>query len=318
MSEPLPLYGGDPMTGMGPTEPGPPVSRKLFESSALIFVFLRLCIYLVLALGVSACLGSALRFLVGGRLSTFESRIFLGEAIGFAGVFVAAWIMALLEKRDFGVYGLPLRGTFGKKFWLGALLGMTEISVVVAAMAALGAYHFGAIAVHGAALVRWAALWAVVFVFVGLYEEFQFRGYLQFTTAQALTFWPAAVLLSIVFGIVHIGNTGESWVGVAGVVLTGLLWCFTLRRTGNLWLAVGMHAAFDFGETFVYSVPDSGLIFPGHLSNATIAGPDWLTGGSVGPEASVFDFVVLILFFFVIDRLYPAKPAPSQGGAIQN
>jgi hypothetical protein len=48
-------------------------------------------------------------------------------------------------------------------------------------------------------------------------------------------------------------------------------------------------------------------VFPGHLSNATLAGPTWLTGGSAGPEASVFDFVVLVLFFFFINWLYPRK-----------
>ena len=74
-----------------------------------------------------------------------------------------------------------------------------------------------------------------------------------------------------------------------------------------------MHASFDFGETFLYSVPDSGLVFPGHLSNSTISGPAWLTGGSVGPEGSVFDFVMLVLFFFVIHLLYP----PRKSGATQ-
>jgi membrane protease YdiL (CAAX protease family) len=79
-----------------------------------------------------------------------------------------------------------------------------------------------------------------------------------------------------------------------------------VRRTGSLWFAVGMHAAFDFGETFLYSVPDSGMVLPGHLSDATLHGPAWLTGGTVGPEASVFDFVLLFIFFYVIHRLYPS------------
>jgi hypothetical protein len=68
-----------------------------------------------------------------------------------------------------------------------------------------------------------------------------------------------------------------------------------------------MHAAFDFGETFLFSVPDSGMIFPGHLSNATLHGPNWLTGGSPGPEASIIDFLILALFFFLVHRMYPAK-----------
>jgi uncharacterized protein len=288
-----------------------PVEQKLFQSSALVFVFLRLCIYLVLGslalpYAISAGVFFFQRVFFRGA-SGFVAQIFTGESIGLIGVLAAASIMSLLEKRSFGEYGLPRRGAFGKLFWMGALLGLAEISAVVGAMAAFGAYHFGTVEVHGAALVRWAASWAIFFLIVGLYEEFQFRGYVQFTVSQALGFWPAAVLLSLAFGLVHIRNSGENWTGVAGVILTGLLWCFTLRRTGNLWLAVGMHASFDFGETFLYSVPDSGLVFPGHLSNATIAGPTWLTGGSVGPEASVFDFVMLILFFFVIHWMFPAQ-----------
>jgi hypothetical protein len=53
------------------------------------------------------------------------------------------------------------------------------------------------------------------------------------------------------------------------------------------------------------------MVLPGHLSNATLHGPAWLTGGSVGPEASVFDFVLLFTFFYVIHRLYPANKSPQ-------
>ena len=67
-------------------------------------------------------------------------------------------------------------------------------------------------------------------------------------------------------------------------------------------------AAFDFGETFLYPVPDSGIIFPGHLSSATLAGPTWLVGGTAGPEASILDFLVLLSFFYVFHRLFPASP----------
>jgi hypothetical protein len=94
-----------------------------------------------------------------------------------------------------------------------------------------------------------------------------------------------------------------------GVMAVGVFWCFTVRRTGTLWFAFGMHAAFDFGETFLFSVPDSGMVFPGHLSSAVIHnGPAWLVGGTAGPEASVLDFAILAIFFFVVNKMYPAKP----------
>jgi hypothetical protein len=94
---------------------------------------------------------------------------------------------------------------------------------------------------------------------------------------------------------------------VAGVVMIGMIFAFALRRTGNLWLVVGWHASFDFGETFLYSVPNSGIVFHGHLSNASLHGPDWLTGGSAGPEASVFSFLIMGILAFAIYFLFPAK-----------
>jgi hypothetical protein len=94
--------------------------------------------------------------------------------------------------------------------------------------------------------------------------------------------------------------------------MIALIFALTLRRTGTLWLAVGWHAAFDFGETFLYSVPDSGATFPGHLSNATLHGPAWLTGGAAGPEASVLSFVVMAILAAVFHYLYPPKEAPTQ------
>src|SRR5581483_661698 len=122
----------------------------------------------------------------------------------------------------------------------------------------------------------WAgALW-------GLFEEFLFRGYTQFTLAEGIGFWPAAVLLSAAFGAIHLRNQGEAWIGALGAAFIGLFFCLTLRRTRSLWFAAGMHASWDWGETFLYSVPDSGFLPPGHLLNSSFHGPQWLTGGSVG------------------------------------
>ena len=237
---------------------------------------------------------------------SYES-IFLSEVIGFVSAFGAAVVMSFVERRPIGVYGLPVHGAFGKLFWQGCLVGIAEISLLMGLISAFGGYSFGPLALHGAEIMHWAVLWALCLLFVGLFEEFLFRGYSLFTLATGIGFWPAAILFSLLFAAVHLQNNGEGRIGVAAVFVVGMLWCFTVRRTGSLWFAVGMHAAFDFGETFLYSVPDSGMLLPGHLSNATLQGPAWLTGGSVGPEASVFDFLLLFILFYVIHRLYPAN-----------
>ncbi len=271
----------------------------------------RLLIYAVLFLAfliVSTFLLGALMHPARGVLSSrFQ---FFGELASFLSALLAAWIMSRIEKRQMGAYGLPLRNALGKELWLGCAFGLCEILVLIGLIAAMGGYSFGSLAEHGTAIAKWGLFWGVFFVVVGLFEEFLFRGYALYTVADGIGFWPAAVLMSVSFGAVHIQNTGEGWVGVAGVVFVGLFWSFTVKRTGSLWFAIGMHATFDFGETFLFSVPDSGMIFPGHLSNASLHGPAWLTGGTPGPEGSVIDFLILAVFFFVFDRMYPAKKTP--------
>jgi len=296
-----------------PPPPSPPPNgHRIFQSQSLLFILLRIGMYVALAMGITYAFLWIAAALMPGRHSLYSPKILaISEAGSLVGAFVAGLIMSQLETRPFGDYGLPARGAFGKLFWQGAVFGLVEISAVIGFIAALGSYHFGSLAIHGADLLRWAAFWFAFFVLVGLYEEFAFRGYVQFTLAQSVRFWPAAVLLSVAFGLVHITNPGESKLGIAGVILAGLFWCFTLRRTGNLWFAVGMHASFDFGETFLYSVPDSGIVFQGHLSNSTLAGPTWLTGGSTGPEASLCDFVMLLILFYVFHRLFPAPAQRS-------
>jgi membrane protease YdiL (CAAX protease family) len=290
-----------------------PSTANLFRGPSLPFIFLRLCLYVALGQVIGYALQWVARLILpSGLYSSLPNGMMLGESIDLISAFLAAFVMSRLEGRAFGEYGLPGRAAFGKLFCQGVLFGLVEISMVLGTAAALGAYRFGKLAIHGSDLWRWAIFWAAFFLVVGFYEEFAFRGYVQFTMGQGVGFWPTAIVLSIIFGVMHATNKGESLVGVAGVVVSGLFWCLTLRRTGSLWFAVGMHASFDFAETFLYSVPDSGMIFPGHLSNATLQGPAWLTGGTAGPEASVLDFLVLAVFFYVFHRLFPAKTTTDQ------
>ena len=246
--------------------------------------------------------------LILGSLGSYSPQfVTLEELASFVSAYGAALIMSRLERRPADLYGLPLPKVFGKSFWLGVFLGLSEVSLLVGLIASRGGYSFGNLALHGAALFCWGALWAVAFVFVGLFEEFLFRGYTQYTLSRGIGFWPAAVCLSLAFGATHRGNRGENLVGVANVVVTGLVFAFALKRTGNLWVAVGWHTSFDFGETFLFSVPDSGFVFDHHLSNSVLHGPTWLTGGTVGPEGSVFGFLTMGISALAIHFLFPAK-----------
>jgi membrane protease YdiL (CAAX protease family) len=165
------------------------------------------------------------------------------------------------------------------------------------------------VGVGGAAALSLAVLYFIGFIFVGMFEEFSFRGYMQSTLQSGIGFWPAAIILSIVFGAIHLGNSGEAKIGAFMAGCFGLVAAFALRRTGNIWYPIGMHASWDWGETYFYGTPDSGTLAQGHFLNSSFRGPEWLTGGSVGPEGSWLVFLVMILWAIAIHFLFPAKPA---------
>ena len=233
------------------------------------------------------------------------------EALQFAATVAAAAIMSALEIRPFSAYGLPPARAFGARFWQGVAWGISMIAATMALILAFGGFSLGELALHGPAIWSYALIWGVAFVTVGLFEGFLFQGYAQFTLTTGVKFWPAAATLSALFAMVHLLNRGEDKVGALGVFVIGMFFCLTLRRTGSLWFAVGLHAAFDWGETFLFSVPDSGMVTSGHLLNSSFHGPTWLTGGTVGPEASVMAFVVVGVAAVIFARAYPAREEHS-------
>jgi uncharacterized protein len=229
------------------------------------------------------------------------------EGVGLFALAVATALMTRIEKHTYADYYLPLDQFLGKRFWQGVPYGFAMLSLLLAVIAALHGFSLGNMALAGADALKYGALYGIAFLMVALFEEFSFRGYMQATLGEGIGFWPAAIVLSILFGAIHLNNLGEAWFGAAMAGSFGVLAAFSLQRTGNIWFPIGMHAAWDWSETFFYSVPDSGFLAKGHLFNSTFHGPTWLTGGRVGPEGSVFAFVVLIVGGIGIHFIFPKK-----------
>jgi hypothetical protein len=177
----------------------------------------------------------------------------------------------------------------------------------MALIAALHGFSIGGAALSGAEAVKYGALYGIGFILVVFFGEFSFRGYMQATLGSGIGFWPAAIVLSLVFGAIHLANSGEAVLGAVTAGAFGLVAAFSLFRTGSIWLAIGMHASWDWGETYLYSVPDSGQPAQGHLLNVGFHGPTWLTGGTVGPEGSALAILVLLIWALAINFLFPAK-----------
>jgi len=295
--------------------PQPPRST-IFRGPDGIRAGWRVLMFFALMGVLAVFLFTILRFTTKGNISVSQLTplgLGLSEGAIFLLAAIPALIMARIERRNFGQYGLPARFAFRQDFWNGALIGFLAITACLFGIFALHGFRITGMGIHGATIVSATAAWGATFVMVGLAEEFMFRGYLQFTFTTGMGFWPAAILLSALFGLAHSGNPGESKSGLVAVVLFGLLFCLFLRRTGNLWLAVGFHAGWDWGQTFFYGVPDSGIPAFHNLFNSAFNGPRWLTGGSVGPEASIFTPIVLGIIATWFSRAYRLNRYPVSG-----
>jgi len=240
--------------------------------------------------------------------------ILLGEAFQLVLALGTTAILGRIEGRSFAAYGMALRAAFGRLFWEGALWGLLSIGAVIGMMALAGGYAVSGLAVQGAAALGSMILWALAFLSIGLYEEIYFRGYPLATLTRGLGFWPAALFLSLLFGALHyFQKPMETWMDFASVTLIGLFFCVSIRRTGSVWFAIGWHFTYNFGSMFLFGGPNTGnhgQPIPGHLLDSAFHGPTWLTGGPMGPEASVFIFVVIAALFLGVHRRFRDQLSP--------
>ena len=103
------------------------------------------------------------------------------DTIVFLVLVGTTWVMGKIERCRFAEYGLPVAGAFRKDFWIGSLIGFLTISSTLLVMSFLHAFSIAGLALHGMAILPSVGGWSIAFVLVGLFEEFAFRGYLQYT-----------------------------------------------------------------------------------------------------------------------------------------
>ncbi len=242
-------------------------------------------------------------------------RLIINYCIVVALTLLVTWIMSKIERRPNGVYGLGGERK-ASRFLAGLAWGIACLSLLALILTKTGFLVIDGRELFGRDVLRYGALWLFFFLLVGVFEEYFSRGYLQYTLARglagiyksvfetphsvALGFWTSAVVISILFGLGHHANAGESPVGLLAAGLVSLVFCLSLWRSGSLWWAIGFHAAWDWSQSFLYGVADSGMISQHHLLDTHPVGKPILSGGATGPEGSIFVFAALALVSVII------------------
>ncbi|MBU6267241.1 MAG: CPBP family intramembrane metalloprotease [Sphingomonadales bacterium] len=211
------------------------------------------------------------------RNTPVQLLIVLACAAG--GVALYRWFERTVEKREGVEFALP---GAGRELGAGLLLGFVLFSAMAGIVALLGGLEVDGVRGLG-------RLWSMASLAVasGLFEELIFRGILFRRIEQAGGSWAALAVTSAFFGLAHIMNPGATWFAAVAIAFeAGILLGAAFMLTRRLWLAVGIHAAWNFTQGWVFSVPVSGGKAPEGLLLVQRHGPEWLTGGAFGLEAS--------------------------------
>ena len=254
---------------------------------------------------------------------------FIYEAVSAFAALFATWVLSKIERRARS-YGYGGRRRV-KLFLTGVGSGLFLISLLVFSLWKSGLLVIEHRLIFGTEVWRYGALWFLAFCLVGLSEESLNRGFLLYTLTRGLAalyravfktrystelgFWTAAVIMSVVFYMGHTSNPGESPVGLLAVFAGGMFFCYGVWHTGSIWWGIGMHAAWDWGQSFLFGVADSGLMVQHHFLATHPRGNPVLSGGTTGPEGSILIVGVLavgsLIVFLTLPRSRYYDPPPS-------
>jgi hypothetical protein len=221
------------------------------------------------------------------KLIDDKSLVKLGQLFGVLLGYTSYWLYAhKVEKRT--TPELAFQGFFAE-FGLGFAIGGAMVCACVAVITLMGGFQITATS-------PWSVMLAplVVHISVGLIEEMLLRGVFFRVIQKSLGSWLALLASAILFGVMHLANDHIDALGFINIVAAGLLLAAAYMVTGRLWLCVAMHAAWNFFQDGVFSIAVSGHKVREGLFIGKMTGPDWLTGGAFGIEASASAMVVIV------------------------
>ena len=211
------------------------------------------------------------------------------QPLPFVFALLVTWCCTRLRRQSLSSVGFVPDRHWAIESALGAAIGMTEMLIITGLIYAAGGVHLALDPARSLGAMA-SAVW--VFLFVALFEETLFRGFLFQRFVEGAGAWTAMIGLGLVFAIAHWGNpdmTGATkvWATIdtgLGAIVLGLAYL----RTRSLAFPIGFHFAWNWTQGALLGFDVSGFDQAGWLQPLLLNKPEWVTGGSFGPEASVF------------------------------
>lgn len=225
-----------------------------------------------------------------GSLRRDSTLVIVIIAIAATGAVIIA--RRFIDKKSTLSLGLKIDGGTLKDLLFGMLVSFFMAGLIFGVMAIAGLIEN--IGINRIGMFAFLLL-LLPNILIGWWEEIVFRGYLLQNMSEGLGLRTAVLLSCALYGIVHAANPNAGPLSTAIIVLFGFLRIYGYLATKKLWLSIGMHIGWNFFQGPVFGYAASGQDSSLTLFQHTKLGPDWLTGGAFGPEASLITIPVLAL-----------------------
>jgi membrane protease YdiL (CAAX protease family) len=246
-----------------------------------------------------------------------EWNLLVGTALSVVCVAVASLgLLRLLDRRSVRTLGLWLYDGWQTELLAGLGLGVGLLSLTVAPLLLSGRAELHPVGVSPATLAG-VALAGAILMGGAVNEELLFRGY---PFQRLVEGWGPVITVAVfsgLFGLAHLHNPNPTLLSTVNTMLAGVVLAVSYLRTRGLWLPIGLHFAWNFWMAPVLGFPVSGIELKLRLLTAQVGEPQWLTGGSYGPEGSILCTVVLVGATLWLARTKRLSVSPAQARELE-
>jgi uncharacterized protein len=257
---------------------------------------LRSVLYLGLTFGIWMTLSMAAvksELLTENPTATDSPALLIGGLIAITATLLATFFMCAITKEPVGDAGFrdpdPRRKVGFGFLWGGIIVALAVVVPWAAGHESLGGPNARAATVAAVGLRELGA-----FVPQSAAEEIFLRGYALLHLRRGIGDVPAVLLTGSLFGVLHLANPESGLLAAFAITLVGIFLGFLVVRTGSLWMAIGLHIAWNWFEGFFFGHPVSGMPAGVALIRRTAADESLWTGGAFGPEKSLPTIVILV------------------------